>query len=202
MSKKRGTLMVLSGCSGVGKGTVIAILREKMPDLFYSVSVTTRMPRDGEMEGENYYFRTQEEFDQMVRQGAFVEYASYAKHSYGTPEAPLEEHLQAGQDVLVEIDVQGALQIRKKRKDAVLVFLVPPSFEELEHRLRGRGTEDEETISRRLSIARRELEQASQYDYRVVNDWVEDAVKKLSAIFLAEKCRDQVSFSDEDMRNR
>ncbi len=190
MNKKRGTLMVLSGCSGVGKGTVIALLREKMPDLFYSVSVTTRSPREGEQEGENYYFRTQEEFDRMVRENAFVEHATYAKHSYGTPEAPLDEHLKMGRDVLVEIDVQGALQIREKRKDAVLVFLVPPSFEELERRLRGRGTEDEETITRRLEIARRELKQADQYDYRVMNDWVEDAVKKLSAILLAEKCRE------------
>lgn len=198
MNEKRGILMVLSGCSGVGKGTVIAALRQQRPDLHYSVSVTTRAPREGEVEGKSYYFRTREEFDRMVAEGAFLEHATYASNSYGTPEAVLEEQLAAGHDVLVEIEVQGALQIQKKRKDAVLVFLVPPSFEELERRLRGRGTEDEETILRRMSIARNELAQADRYDYRVMNDQVEKAVDRISAILLAEKCRAPFLLPDMD----
>lgn len=189
MNNSKGTLLVLSGPSGVGKGTVIGLLREKVKNLYYSVSVTTRAPRDGEIEGENYYFRTPEEFNQMVEENAFLEYATYAKNSYGTPLEPINEHLENGDDVLVEIDVQGALQIRSKRKDAVLVFLMPPSFEELEKRLRGRGTEDDETIRRRLEIAKKEYEQIDQYDYEVINDWVEDAVKKLQAILISDKCK-------------
>ena len=198
---ERGILLVLSGCSGVGKGTVVSSLRRQREHLHYSVSVTTRAPRPGERDGVNYYYRTQEEFDRLVGEDAFLEYARYVNHSYGTPAAPVDEHLEAGDDVLVEIEVQGAMQIKEKRPDAVLVFLVPPSVEELEHRLRGRGTENEEVIRGRLEAAREELRHAGEYRYRVVNDRVDLAVERLSAILLAEKCRapfEETSFFSED----
>ena len=144
-----------------------------------SISVTTRDPRPGEEDGVSYFFRTEEEFDRMVEEDAFLEYARYVKHSYGTPKAYVEEQLDAGKDVLLEIEIQGALQVKEKRPDTLLVFITPPTAEELERRLRGRGTETEEVIKGRMERAKEEAQGMDQYDYVLINDDLETCVKQM-----------------------
>ena len=179
----RARLFVVSGPSGSGKGTLLAKLREKRPDLGLTVSATTRSPRDGEVDGVSYHFLSEEEFDHMIRDGEFLEWANVHGHKYGTPFSEVRPRVDSGQSVVLEIDVQGALNVRKSFPDAVLVFVEPPSLEELERRLRGRGTEDEDSISLRLTNARKELSLASDYDVRIVNDDLETAVDELAAAF-------------------
>lgn len=181
--ERKGTLYIVTGPSGVGKGTVLSILRARDDKLFFSVSATTRDPRPGEQDGVQYYFLSREEFDKRVEQNAFLEYACYARNCYGTLEAPVNERLAAGYDVILEIEVQGAAQVRAKRADAVSIFLAPPSFEALEARLRGRGTESEQVIAGRLAIAKHELTCAGDFDHVVINDEVEHAVDELQQIF-------------------
>ena len=147
LKMSRGILTVVSGFSGAGKGTLMKRLMEEYDNYALSISVTTRDPRPGEEDGVSYFFRTEEEFDRMVEEDAFLEYARYVKHSYGTPKAYVEEQLDAGKDVLLEIEIQGALQVKEKRPDTLLVFITPPTAEELERRLRGRGTETSSVIS-------------------------------------------------------
>ena len=161
----RGILTVVSGFSGAGKGTLMKRLMEEYDNYALSISVTTRDPRPGEEDGVSYFFRTEEEFDRMVEEDAFLEYARYVKHSYGTPKAYVEEQLDAGKDVLLEIEIQGALQVKEKRPDTLLVFITPPTAEELERRLRGRGTETEEVIKGRMERAKEEAQGMDQYDY-------------------------------------
>lgn len=179
---ERGRLVVISGPSGVGKGTVVGRLLDELPDAQVSTSVTTRRPRDGERDGVDYRFVTDDEFDRLIRDGALLEWAPYAGNRYGTPRAPVDEALEAGRDVLLEIEVEGALQVRDRRPDAVLVFLAPPSEEELERRLAGRGTEDADERRLRLATARAELEAAEMFDHRIVNDDLEDCVGEIVAI--------------------
>jgi guanylate kinase len=175
-------LVVLSGPSGVGKSTVIAALREKRPELWVSVSATTRPPRPGESDGVQYHFLSDEEFDQWIREGRFLEWATFAGYRYGTPKAPVELKIGAGESVLIEIELQGARQVRANMPEALLVFLAPPSWEELERRLVGRGTESEATIIARLSAARDELAAADEFDLVLVNSSVEEVIERLVAL--------------------
>ena len=184
----KGILFVLTGPSGVGKGTVLAEVR-KQRELYFSISATTRKPREGEQDGVHYYFLTREEFAQKVAENGFLEHAEFSGNCYGTPAAPVDVMLNEGKDVLLEIEVQGAMQVRDIRSDAVRIFIAPPSFEELKSRLTGRGTESEEAVRRRLETAKHELTLAHDFDYIVVNNTVEQAVKDVLAIMQAETCR-------------
>lgn len=179
---RKGTLYVFTGPSGAGKGTVLGRLVKEDDRLFFSISATTRAPRPGEQDGVHYYFLEKSDFENKIAQGAFLEHAQYVGNYYGTLEAPVNEKLEEGFDVILEIEVQGAMQIKHKRPDAVLVFIAPPSFEELAARLRGRGTEDEAKVQKRLETAKGELAQQDKFDYVVVNDTVERAVNELHEI--------------------
>ncbi len=179
---RKGSLYVFTGPSGAGKGTLLSRLQEQDDRLFYSISATTRAPRSGETDGVQYYFLSKAEFEEKIAQNAFLEYAQYVENYYGTLEAPVNEKLEQGFDVILEIEVQGAMQVHKKRPDAVMVFIAPPSFEELAARLRGRGTEDEEKVLKRLETAKEELKHQNEFDYVVVNDKIDRAVEKLQDI--------------------
>ncbi len=183
---KRGVLFVFSGPSGVGKGTLKAKLFEEFAGrIAYSVSATTRGPREGEVDGKDYFFISRQEFERRVKNNEFLEHAEFAGNCYGTPRAYVEKLLDSGMNVVLEIDVQGALQVMKSMPECVSVFILPPSFEELEHRLRGRGTETEEKVRERLETAKRELPYAPQYDYQIVNGGdIEAAYQSLREVFL------------------
>lgn len=184
---RKGRLYVLTGPSGAGKGTVLHQLLDEVPGLFLSVSATTRAPRPGETDGIHYYFVTKADFEKKIAENAFLEHAKYVDHYYGTLERPVEERLSQGNDVILEIEVQGAMQVHRKRPDAVMVFLAPPSLEDLSVRLHGRGTESEEKIQKRLATARTELESQNLFEHIVVNDTVEHAVGQLKALILANR---------------
>ncbi|MCX8001679.1 MAG: guanylate kinase [Anoxybacillus mongoliensis] len=188
--KERGLLIVLSGPSGVGKGTVRKALFSQ-PDiqLQYSISVTTRKPREGEVDGVDYFFKTREQFEQMIRQNELLEWAEYVGNYYGTPIEYVEKTLQEGKDVFLEIEVQGAMQVRRVFPEALFIFLAPPSLSELRKRIEMRGTESEELIRDRLKAAKEELEMMDAYDYVVENDQVELACERIKAIVTAEHCR-------------
>ena len=190
MKKQRGLLIVLSGPSGVGKGTVRKeLFLQPDTNYEYSISMTTRKPREGEIDGVDYFFRTREEFEALIEQGGLLEHAEFVSNYYGTPLAYVKETLEAGRDVFLEIEVQGAAQIREKAPDALFIFLAPPSITELEQRLVGRGTETGDIIARRIATAREEVEMMSLYDYVVENDQVQNACDKINAIIVAEHCR-------------
>lgn len=188
--KERGLLIVLSGPSGVGKGTVRKALFSQ-PDiqLQYSISVTTRQPREGEVDGVDYFFKTREQFEHMIRNNELLEWAEYVGNYYGTPIEYVEKTLQEGKDVFLEIEVQGAMQVRKVFPEALFIFLAPPSLGELRKRIETRGTESEELIRDRLKAAKEELEMMDAYDYVVENDKVELACERIKAIVVAEHCR-------------
>ena len=197
---KKGLLLVVSGPSGVGKGTLMKLLLEKNPNLRLSVSATTRSPRPGEVDGESYFFLTRPQFDALIAEDGFLEYAIYGDNCYGTPKKMVEDARAVGQDVILEIEVQGAMQIREKCPDAVLIFILPPSYEELKNRLIGRHTE---VVERRLATAKRELLRAGEYDYAVVNDQLETAAEQLLAVIEAAKCtaNEMKEFIDEVNRH-
>ncbi len=182
-----GLLIVFSGPSGCGKGTLVAKLLQQRTDTVLSVSVTTRAPRPGEIDGVHYFFKTREEVEQMIREDALLEYAQYSGNYYGTPRAAVEEHLRAGRNVILEIDVQGAVQVMERCNDYISIFLTVPSMEELERRLRGRGTEKEEWIQTRMQAAKSELEYIDRYQYTVLNDEVDAAFDRLNTIIETEK---------------
>lgn len=185
--KKKGLLIVVSGPAGVGKGTVNAALMQKHPEIRMSVSVTTRAPRPGEIEGVHYFFRTKEEFDRMIEEDAFLEYMHvFGMNYYGTPKAFVETERNKGNHVILEIDVQGAMKVKESCPDAVLVFIAPPSLKVLKDRLVGRGTETQESIDVRTATALEELKKLPDYDYMVINDVVEEAVADMEAILSAE----------------
>jgi guanylate kinase len=186
---QKGLLIVLSGPSGVGKGTVCKAIRQTTPDIIYSVSATTRTPREGEQEGINYFFKTKEEFRGMIEHNQLLEWAQYADNYYGTPRAFVEDTLNKGLDVILEIEVQGALQVKEKFPEGVFIFLAPPTLGELEQRIIGRGTESQESIRKRMNIAHDELRLMEKYDYVVVNDQVSDACSRIQSILVAERCR-------------
>ena len=183
----KGKLLGLSGPSGVGKGTVLGELMKRRSDMCFSVSATTRQPREGEVDGVNYFFVTKERFEEMIRNNELLEYAQFVSNSYGTPRAYVEQQLERGMNVILDIEVQGARNIVNMIPDAVSVYMIPPSYEELEKRLRGRGTETEEQIQGRLQTAINEARAADFYRYIIVNDNLETAVNELDAIMTAEK---------------
>lgn len=189
MKEQKGTLFVLTGPSGVGKGTLLSNVLPQLDSLFLSVSATTREPRPGERDGVHYYFLSQEQFRSRIADGAFLEHAQFSGNYYGTPSAPIDEHLSRGEDVVLEIEVQGAMQIREKRPDAAMIFVAPPDFPTLEARLRGRQTEAEDAIALRLETAKHELQQIPKFDYVVINDELSRAEEELKAVFLAERAR-------------
>jgi guanylate kinase len=182
VTRKRGLLVVIAGPSGVGKGTVHTRVRDALPDSTLSISATTRLPRPGEVDDVDYRFVDREEFDQLVGNNELYEWAEYAGHSYGTPRRPAKEAVTRGQVVVLDIELQGALQIKEQDPDALLIFLVPPSFEELERRLRGRGTEDDAAVARRLERAREELAEGDRFDVRIVNDDLDRCVEEVLAV--------------------
>ena len=179
----KGILVVVSGFSGAGKGTVMKRLLEKYDDYALSISVTTRNPRPGEEDGREYFFRKREEFEKLIQEDALIEYAQYVENYYGTPRSYVEEQLQAGRNVILEIEIQGAMKVKKKIPEALLVFVTPPTVEELERRLRDRGTETAQVI------ADEEAKGMDQYDYILVNDTVEECVDHLHQIIVSEHSR-------------
>ncbi|NLT94991.1 MAG: guanylate kinase [Clostridia bacterium] len=195
MASKEGILIVLSGPSGAGKGTICKSLLKEI-DIQYSISATTRKPRPGEVDGREYFFLTKEKFENMIEENGFLEWARVYDNYYGTPRKFVEETLSAGKDCILEIDPQGAQKVRENKPDGVLIFIAPPSMQELENRITNRGTEDISEIKKRLSCAREEMLSMYNYDYVVINDQVEKAVEKIKAIIIAEKCKIQRSKID------
>ena len=187
MTKDKGILVIVSGPSGAGKSTVINRVAQMRSDIRFSISVTTRSPRENERDGVDYYFRTQEQFYEMVKMDAFLEHAEYTGESYGTPAAPVDRNMEEGFSVILDIEVQGAAQVMEKRLD------------ELERRLRGRGTDAEEKIRDRLMAAHREYAQAHKYDYIIINDNADTAVRQLDAIITAAKCRSKFILEGENL---
>ena len=187
---KKGLLIVISGPSGVGKGTVRnALFQMQGHDLTFSISMTTRKPRTGEVNGREYFFVSREEFEKRIEEGKFLEYTEFVGNYYGTPADKVKEALDEGKEMVLEIEVEGAKQVRKLMPDAVFIFIAPPTFADLEKRLRMRGTESQEIINERYQKAVREIGLADQYDYIVVNDTVENAADKIMAIIRAEHAR-------------
>ena len=201
--KNKGILTVVSGFSGAGKGTIMKELLKQHPDTYaLSISATTRNPRPGETDGVEYFFRTREEFEQMIAEDALVEYAQYVCNYYGTPKTYVEEQLLAGKNVILEIEIQGALKVKEKFPDTLLLFVTPPSAEELKNRLVGRGTETMDVVESRLRRANEEAEGIEQYDYLVINDVLEDAVEEVHQIIQNEHYRvSRNETSIEMMRN-
>ena len=187
--KKRGNLIVLSGPSGVGKSTVIAQLLSERENIHFSVSFTTRTPRVGEEDGVNYNFVDKAEFERMIADNELLEYAQYVGNYYGTSLKVIQDKLEQGVDVLLDIEVQGAATVKEKCPDAAMIFIIPPSFEELSRRLHGRNTDEEDVINGRLRQAREEYKQIPNYDYLVVNEKVSEAVAEIEAILCAHECR-------------
>jgi len=196
---KKGLLIVISGASGTGKGTVCKELLARERGVAFSVSATSRAPREGEQDGREYYFRTRAEFEAMIAEGAFLEYADVYGNYYGTPLAPIEARRSAGEDILLEIDTQGALNVMERCPDGTFIFLLPPSLEELRRRITGRGTESEESLARRLDAARDEIRLGRRYRYAVLNDTVEDATARIQTILAAERLRADMNPTQFDM---
>lgn len=188
-SNKRGSLIVLSGPSGSGKGTILSSLVKENKNIWVSISCTSRSIRGSEQDGIDYYFLTREEFEKKIEDNGFLEYAEYNGNYYGTPKDEIENKLENGIDVILEIEVQGALKIKKLVKEAIFIFILPPSMEELKSRLEKRGTETEEKILKRFKTAYQEINELNKYNYVVVNDEIGKAVDKINAILKAEKCR-------------
>ena len=183
--ERKGLLIVVSGFAGSGKGTLMKRLVEDYEGYALSVSMTTRNPRPGEVHGREYFFVSKEEFERKIEEGGLIEYASYVENYYGTPRDYVEEQMAAGKDVLLEIEIQGALKVRKRFPDAVLIFVLPPSVEELYRRLKNRGTETEDVMRKRMSRAREEAGVIGKYDYIVINDEIEESVKTLHGLIEA-----------------
>ena len=186
---ERGKLIVISGPSGAGKSTVVFKAIAGREDVCFSTSVTTRAPRPGEVDGREYFFIDRERFDEMVARDELLEHAEYVTNCYGTPRAYVEEKLASGMNVLLDIEIQGARQVHEKMPEAVMIFIIPPTLEELRRRLEGRGTDSAEAIEGRLARARQEYREADFYEYIIVNDDADQAARELSAIMMAEHCR-------------
>ncbi|MGP4059759.1 guanylate kinase [Halobacillus litoralis] len=189
MIDQKGILFILSGPSGVGKGTVRKALFDQSTDLRYSISMTTRAPREGEVDGVDYFFKSRDEFEKLISEGQLIEHAEYVGNYYGTPRQYVEQTLEKGKDVFLEIEVQGALKVRENFPQGVFVFLIPPSLEELKDRIVNRGTETEDKVKNRLLAAKEEIEMMDAYDYVVVNDQIDNAVTKVESIVASEHCK-------------
>lgn len=188
-TKKQGLLIVLSGPSGSGKNTICDEVKKNNLNIWESISMTSRSPRDGEIDGKDYYFVSSKEFEEKIKEDKFLEYAEFAGNYYGTPRENIQKHLDNGEDVILVIEIQGALQIKKKLPQALFVFLLPPSMAELKRRLTDRKTESKSKIMERFETAYKEINELSKYNYVIINDKVNDAVMKLEAIIKAERCR-------------
>lgn len=186
---RKGKTFIICGPSGVGKGTVVARLMASDPTLYFSVSATTRAPRPGEIDGKHYHFLTQEQFEEWVQEDQFLEHAEFVGNRYGTPRQFIDKAMEQGRDVILDIEIQGAEQVHQKRPDAVRIFIAPPSWDELERRLIGRGTEDMDKVRSRLQRGKEEFLVAKDFDYFVINDTVDRAVEEISAIMCAEHCK-------------
>ncbi|WP_181348861.1 guanylate kinase [Thalassobacillus sp. CUG 92003] len=189
MIDEKGILFILSGPSGVGKGTIRKALFDKSTNLRYSISMTTRAPREGEENGVDYFFKSREEFERLIQENQLIEHAEYVGNYYGTPKAYVEQTLDEGKDVFLEIEVQGALQVKRNFPQGVFIFLIPPSLKELKDRIVNRGTESEEKVNNRLTAAKDEIDMMDAYDYVVVNDEIDSAVNKIQAIVASEHCK-------------
>ncbi|NLA76083.1 MAG: guanylate kinase [Deltaproteobacteria bacterium] len=196
----KGRVFVISGPSGAGKSTLIKGVRERITDIGYSVSHTTRRPRDGEIEGRDYFFIDKEEFREMINSNAFVEWARVYDDFYGTSYGALTDKLNAGQDVILDIDIQGAKNIKEKITDCMLIFILPPSREVLEQRLRERATDSTDALVKRIALAAKELKNCCWYDYLIINDDLEKATKALEAVILADRCSKTRILSDVETR--
>lgn len=185
----KGLLIVLSGPSGVGKGTVCTALRKRLANLIYSVSATTRQPRLGEEEGVNYFYKSREQFLDMIDNDQLLEHAEYVGNYYGTPRDFVEKTIDEGKDIILEIEVQGALKVKEKFPQGIFIFLLPPSLDELKCRIQNRGTENDTIIDHRMSVAAQEINLLQHYDYAVVNDEIEGACKRIESIIIAEHCK-------------
>ncbi len=187
---QKGMIIVMSGFSGAGKGTIVRHMLRDYPDCYHlSISATTRAPRQGEQDGREYFFRSREQFDEMIAEGEFLEHATFNGNSYGTPRFYVEQLVNEGKDVILEIEIQGALQIKKIYPEALLLFVMPPSAQALKERLVGRGTESAEVIAQRLSISNTEARYMPEYDYLIVNDIIDDSVKQVHTIISGEHYR-------------
>ena len=186
---RQGKTFIICGPSGVGKGTVVARLMASDPTLYFSVSATTREPRPGEIDGKHYHFLTREQFDEWVKEDAFLEYAEYVGNNYGTPKKFIDKAMAQGRDVILDIEIQGANQVYAKRPDIIRIYVAPPSWTELERRLIGRGTEDMDKVRSRLERGKQEFLAAKEFDYFVINDTVDRAVEEITAIMCAEHCK-------------
>lgn len=186
---RKGKTFIICGPSGVGKGTVVAKLLASDPTLYFSVSATTREPRPGEVDGKHYHFLSREQFEKWIQEDAFLEHAEYVGNCYGTPKQYIDKAMNQGRDVILDIEIQGVEQVHQKRPDAVRIYVAPPSWEELERRLIGRGTEDMEKVKSRLARGKEEFLAAKDFDYFVINDTVDRAVEEITAIMCAEHCK-------------
>ncbi|OLO40837.1 guanylate kinase [Alkalihalophilus pseudofirmus] len=189
MKKEKGLLVVLSGPAGVGKGTVCSALRQENTDIQYSVSATTRAPREGEVDGVNYFFKSRDEFEEMIKNDDLLEWAEYVGNYYGTPIDYVKKTINEGRDIILEIEVQGALKVKDRLPEGVFIFLMPPSLAELRKRIEGRGTETADVINKRMTVAKEEIDMMKKYDYVVENDEVQLAVDRIKAIVTAEHCK-------------
>ncbi|MCK5762867.1 MAG: guanylate kinase [Clostridiales bacterium] len=186
---KKGNLFVVSGPSGAGKGTIIREISKNDNDFKLSVSVTTRAPRNKEIEGVNYYFKTKEEFMDMIENDEFLEYAEVYDNFYGTPKKPVLEAVEKGENIILEIDIQGAIQVKKNYPEGIFIFILPPTMAELKNRIIERGSETDETLKKRMLSAFHEISYMEKYDYFIINDVLEDSIKSFKSIIKAEKCR-------------